>query len=271
MEKKEIIIKHDKAIASVKSQLETLREYILIYNLKGIYLMDPSYGHSTSIQVLAEGNKGETDMNEKFLYQIIKNDLIKSFIDDYRKKISYLSPLNRKIISEWVCCSEIKNKWQHFTWDGYPVTKNKYYEAFNIALNLLAIYDNQIDYDAEDFLEYKKIQALNKKKEKTTATAKTIIEFSFMNKKLWDKEDIFHRLPMKYQKIIKYSIENPEKIFNEYNRVILQRGLLLYAFWHPLIEFNNTELKDYLKKTGHGWERVYNQSFSQQSRIEDFI
>lgn len=164
MRKNKIICKHDKAISSVKSQLETLREYILIYNLRGIYLMDTSYGHSTSIQTLAEGIKDETDMNEKLLDKIIKNDLIKSFIDDYRKKISYLSPLNRKIISEWVCCSEIKNKWQHFTWDGYPVTKNKYYEAFNISLNLLAIYDQEIDYDAEDFLEYKKLHALNQKK-----------------------------------------------------------------------------------------------------------
>ena len=164
MMKSEVIYKHDKAIASVKSQLETLREYILIYNLKEIYLMDPAYGHSTSIQTLPAEKSGADDMNKRMINSLIKNENIFLFIEKYMEIISYLSPLNKKVISEWVCYSETKNKWQHFTWAGYPLTKNKYYETFNIALNLLAIYDQEIDYDAEDFLEYKKLQALNQKK-----------------------------------------------------------------------------------------------------------
>lgn len=101
-----------------------------------------------------------------------------------------------------------------------------------------------------------------------------IIELSFINKKLWDKEDLFHRLPMKYQKIIKYSIENPEKIFNEYSReysrVILQRGLLIYALWHPLLKIKKEEFIFSIRKTGHGWRKAYKDAIY-QNKIEDFL
>lgn len=100
----ELTKRHDEAIELIKSDLERLREYLQIYQLQGIYLMDPAYGNSPSGNRDGMSGTGSgVSHDAKMINRIIKNDKIVEFIEEYTSFINMLPPLNRKIIVQWVC------------------------------------------------------------------------------------------------------------------------------------------------------------------------
>lgn len=152
----ELTKRHDEAIKLIKSDLERLREYLQIYQLQGIYLMDPAYGNSPSgNRDGLTGTGSSISQDTKIINRIIKNDTIVGFIEEYTGLINMLPPLNRKIIVQWVCYPNEKNRWEKFFWGGYLLNKNQYYNALKISINLLAIYSLKTDYDAIDYIDYK--------------------------------------------------------------------------------------------------------------------
>lgn len=153
--------KHDLAIALVKEDLIKLKDYIIIYQLKGVYLMDSAYGKTTSIRALQSGNVHSDD--SKMLRDLIRNEEILHFIERYEMLIDRLPPMNQKIINQYVS-ADYTNRWNKFIWEGYRLNKNQYYKAWNTSLELLAIYNPEIEYDASDFISYKSVQASKKKR-----------------------------------------------------------------------------------------------------------
>lgn len=152
----ELTKRHDEAIELITSDLERLREYLQIYQLQGIYLMDPAYGNSPSGNRDGMSGTGSgVSHDAKMINRIIKNDKIVEFIEEYTSFINMLPPLNRKIIVQWVCYPNEKNRWEKFFWGGYRLNKNQYYNALKTSINLLAIYCPKTDYDAIDYIDYK--------------------------------------------------------------------------------------------------------------------